>query len=60
MIVKIPLCLSCAARLRAVRDAQGERAMISRMGEILCDECLRNLPGYQPGLRPSFELKARF
>lgn len=40
MQVKVPLCLDCAAKLRTIRDAHGEEAMIRAMGSTLCERCL--------------------
>jgi hypothetical protein len=57
MYAKISICLDCAAKLRDVRDAQGEEAMAAAMGEILCEGCLSRVPGYEPGRRLEVVLK---
>jgi hypothetical protein len=57
MLHKISICLPCAAKLRAVREAEGEEAMIAAMGETLCERCRSKVPGYEPGLGLTVVLK---
>lgn len=49
--VKLLLCQPCAAKLREVRDRDGETKMAHAAGAILCIDCKRQIPGYQPDLR---------
>jgi len=37
--VKVPLCQTCAARLREIARVHGEAAMIAAMGRTLCAGC---------------------
>jgi hypothetical protein len=57
MRVKLPICQTCAAKLRAIRDERGEAAMIVSMGRTLCDECLAKIPGRPPGAPVRFETR---
>lgn len=57
MLAKISICLDCAAKLRKVRDEEGEQAMAAAMGGILCERCLSRVPGYEPGRRLEVVLK---
>ncbi len=57
MIVKLPICLPCAAKLRAILKERGEHAMGEALGETLCEACLKRMPGYVPGQRPTTKLK---
>ena len=57
MLHKLSICLDCAAKLRAIRDAEGEEAMGAKLGEILCSGCLSRMPGYEPGRRLETALK---
>jgi hypothetical protein len=50
MLMKLNLCQQCAAKLRAVRDRDGEEAMARAIGEVLCQECRRQIPA-PPGAR---------
>ena len=46
----VPLCLPCAAKLRAIKETRGEQAMVKAMGRTLCEDCraLVNLAGGMP------------
>jgi|APFre7841882654_1041346.scaffolds.fasta_scaffold228797_1 hypothetical protein len=40
--VRCNICHPCAAKLRAVLQAEGEQAMARRMHTLLCSACLAN------------------
>lgn len=46
---RLDVCEACAAKLRAVLAAQGEKAMARAIAGVLCPACLSKIPGYQPG-----------
>lgn len=50
-------CAACVVKLRRLRDELGAAEMIARAGSILCEACIAQIPGYEPGLRPRFALK---
>jgi hypothetical protein len=55
----LSICHACADKLRAVRDAGGDVAMVEAMGALLCKTCIARIPGFAPGLRPAFKLKRK-
>lgn len=52
-------CEACTAKLRAIRDASGDREMVKRIPETVCPECFKKLPGYRPGARVQMTFKGK-